>query len=85
VSSERRRRAQGIATRDRGIDPAGGITGAIRVHPDDRIERRVMSLYALQVVFEEFDGAYLFRSNASCEFMGRLEVKVCHEAGPWRL
>ena len=76
---------QGIAAGNRGINPAGGITGTIGVHPDDRIQRRIMSLYAFQVMLEEFDGADLFRGDASREFVGRLEVEVCHEAAPWRL
>jgi hypothetical protein len=76
---------QGIAAGNRGINPAGGITGTIGVHPDDRIQRRIMSFYPLQVMLEEFDGADLFGGNASREFVGRLEVEVCHEAAPWRL
>jgi hypothetical protein len=36
-------------------------------------------------MLEEFDGADLFGGNASREFVGRLEVEVCHEAAPWRL
>jgi hypothetical protein len=75
-------RASGAVLAPLAVERAGALAGALEVAHDDRVERLVQPLDALDVVVEQFEAADAAAADEGGEAAGRQEGEIRHRLTP---